>query len=97
MLDDLVGNPPSISNVDDIVAATGPGFLTRVFLANRHRYEDVMVNPKPVFSPLRMRGHHEGAKQIEAGAYGVHHPWGSWKERLSAHYLSRKMARLLRG
>lgn len=97
MLDDLVANPPVVRTVDDIVAATGPGFLTRVFLANRARYEGVVLNAKPVFSPQRARGRSEAARLVEAGAYGIHHAWGSWKERLSAYYLRKKAARLLRG
>ncbi len=94
MLDDLVREPPSIRNIEDIITATGPRFLTRIFLANRDRYEGVLVNPKQVFSPRRMRGGDERTKQIKAGAYGVHHAWGSWKERLSRHYLRNKLAKL---
>jgi mannosyltransferase OCH1-like enzyme len=96
MLDDLVANPPIVTTVDDIVGATGPGFLSDIFLANRERYEGVVLNPKPVFSPTRARGAKESARLMETGAYGIHHAWGSWKERLSAYYLRNKVARLLR-
>lgn len=95
MLDDLVRRPPVVRTVDDIVPATGPGFLTRIFLANRERYQGVVLNPKPVFSPQRARGRNEATSHIEAGAYGIHHAWGSWKERLSSHYLRKKATRLL--
>jgi mannosyltransferase OCH1-like enzyme len=95
MLDDLVRNPPVVRTVDDVVGATGPGFLSDIFLANREGYEGVVLNAKPVFSPTRARGRSEAARLIDNGAYGIHHAWGSWKERLSAHYLRRKAARLL--
>jgi mannosyltransferase OCH1-like enzyme len=94
-LDDLVRNPPAVQTVDDVVTATGPGFLTRIFLANREHYERVVLTPRPVFSPHRRRGRDEGAELMRSGAFGVHHAWGSWKERLSAHYLRRKALRLL--
>ena len=35
----------------------------------------------------------ERAHSPESGAYGIHHAWGSWKERTFAHYL-KKAARL---
>ncbi|MBX3581189.1 MAG: hypothetical protein KF810_04775 [Rhizobiaceae bacterium] len=96
MLDDLVRNPPVVRDLNDIVMATGPGFLTRILIANRDRYEGVEIKAKPVFSPQRARGGGEGARQVAAGAYGMHHAWGSWKERLSAFYLRQKVLRMLR-
>jgi mannosyltransferase OCH1-like enzyme len=95
-LDDLVRNPPVVRTVDDIVAATGPVFLTRIFLANRDRYEGVVLTPRPVFSPPRLRGWNESSKLKKTGAFGIHHAWGSWKERLSTYYLRNKAKRLLR-
>lgn len=94
-LDDLVRNPPVVGTVDGVVAATGPVFLSRIFLANRERYENVVLAPRPVFSPRRARGRNEKAELMRSGAFGIHHAWGSWKERLSAHYLRKKAARLL--
>jgi mannosyltransferase OCH1-like enzyme len=96
VLDDLVHNPPVVHTVDDIVAATGPGFLTRIFLANRDRYTGMVLTPRPIFSPRRLRGWNESAKLKKSGAFGIHHAWGSWKERLSAYYLRNKAKRLLR-
>lgn len=96
VLDDLVHNPPVVRTVDDVIAATGPSFLTRIFVANGERYEGVVLTPRPVFSPRRARGRNEGAELMKSGAFGIHHAWGSWKERLSLHYLRNKTKRLLR-
>ena len=96
MLDDLIRNPPRISTIDDIIPATGPGFLTRIFLANRQKYEGVVVHEKPAFSPPRIRGRNERQILLDSGrTYGLHHAWGSWKERWSGHYLRKKAMRLL--
>lgn len=95
-LDDLIRNPPSIKDLGDVTEATGPGFLSRIYAANADRYEGVTIMDKAVFSPQRSRGGDEGVRQIAAGAYGIHHAWGSWKERMSAYYLRRKIGRLLR-
>lgn len=96
MLLELIANPPRIESLDDVTAATGPGFLTRVFHANRERYEGVMVHEKPAFSPPRIRGRNERKVLLASGrTYGMHHAWGSWKERWSSHYLGKKMTRIL--
>ncbi|MCX7303318.1 MAG: glycosyltransferase [Hyphomicrobiales bacterium] len=94
VLDDLVRNPPVVTTAGDVTGATGPGLLSRIFLAGAERYPDVVVAPKQAFSPVRMRGRNESTSLIGSGAYGVHHAWGSWKERTGAHYI-RKAARLL--
>jgi hypothetical protein len=70
--------------VGDFAAAVLVGELLHLHVA---------VNPKQAFSPLRARGRNESASMIESGAYGIHHAWGSWKERTAGHYL-RKAARM---
>ncbi|MAT71278.1 MAG: hypothetical protein CMJ58_17340 [Planctomycetaceae bacterium] len=94
MLDELIANPPHTDTYRDVVNATGPGFLTRVFMANRHRYEGVIVEPRLVFSPYRVRGKHERAVLLNNGqTVGIHHASGSWKERWTPTYFKAKLAK----
>ena len=72
MLDDLIGEIlQRISTIDDIIPATGPGFLTRIFLANRQKYEGVVVHEKPAFSPFRIRGRNEREILLDSGRPSV--------------------------
>jgi mannosyltransferase OCH1-like enzyme len=94
---DIVANPPSASVYTEVVEATGPGFLSRVFFANRERYLGVVVAEKPVFSPTRLHSSLERKILLNSGVtYGMHHGSGSWKDRWSATYLRTKIAKLLR-
>lgn len=98
VLRELIDNPPVTGTYHDVVKATGPGFLTRVFYANAEKYEGVRVEPRPVFSPYRMRGRNERQVLLNSGVtHGIHHAWGSWRERWSLTYLRTKAAKLLRG
>jgi len=93
VLDDLVRNPPIVTTSNDVTGATGPGLISRIFSAGEERYEGLVLNPRQAFNPPRARGGNESARMIQAGAYGIHHAWGSWKERTGAHYL-RKARRI---
>lgn len=93
VLEDLVKHPPIVRDVNDVTLATGPGLITRVFNAGEDDYGGVVLHSKQAFSPSRARGRNEGTRLIESGAYGIHHAWGSWKERTVDHYL-KKAARL---
>ncbi|MEM8864371.1 MAG: glycosyltransferase [Planctomycetota bacterium] len=96
VLADLIANPPSTNTYRDVVDATGPRMLTRIFMANRDKYTGVRVEPRPVFSPYRMRGRNERNLLLNSGiTHGIHHAWGSWRERWSATYLKRKATKLL--
>ncbi len=98
VLDDLIQRPPQTDNYHDVIKSTGPGLLTRVFFANRHRYRGVRVEPRPVFNPHRLRGRNERLILLNGGvAYGLHHAWGSWRERLSATYARTKLTKLFWG
>lgn len=94
---DLVSNPPSAGVYKDVIDATGPGFLSRVFFANRERYEGVVVTAKPAFSPTRLHSSLERKILLNSGVtYGMHHGSGSWKERWTATYIRTKIAKALR-
>jgi mannosyltransferase OCH1-like enzyme len=92
IIDDLIAHPPVVTQVNDIVPATGPGLVTRTFMAGRSHYEPCRLTARPVFNPYRARGMNEHAVLRNGGvAYGFHHGSGSWKERLSWPNLRRKL------
>jgi mannosyltransferase OCH1-like enzyme len=97
VIDDLIKNPPRVGVYKDVIDATGPGFLSRVFFANRDRYEGVVVTTKPTLSPTRLHGSLERKIFLNSGiTYGIHHGSGSWKERWTATYVRTKIAKLFR-
>jgi mannosyltransferase OCH1-like enzyme len=96
VLEELIANPPHTESYDDVCSATGPALLSRVFFANRDQYAGVLVTPRPVLSPYRLRGRNERQLLLNSGVtYGFHHACGSWKERWTPLYLKRKAAKLL--
>lgn len=95
LLAELKANPPSTSTYLDVVAATGPVFLTRVF--GSHAYQGVRITEKPVFSPQRLHIAAERKILRNSGVtYGFHWGSGSWKERLTPTYARKKLAKLFR-
>jgi mannosyltransferase OCH1-like enzyme len=87
-------HPPYAARSEDVCSATGPWFLTGVFLQNRSRYDGVLLTPKPVFSPRRVHGRYERKFYINSGiTHGFHHGWGSWRDRLSWTYLRHRIAK----
>lgn len=91
-IEDLTRNPPSTESYLDVVAATGPQFITRVFQANQSEYEGVNWTPRPMFSPKLPRGRRKRSTLLEEGvAYGFHIGSNSWKERSTWTYWKRKL------
>jgi len=95
MLDEVIRTRPQSRTDRDVIELTGPGLLTRVFMQNRQRYAGVVVEPKLVFSPYRMRGKNERAALLNNGVtVGIHHAFGSWKQRWTLAYVKRKLSQL---
>ncbi len=98
MIDDLKSNPP-LAEDPDVISATGPKFVTRIF----HRAKDlglpVYTPSTELFSPLTPRNEREYRAILSDGvAYGIHHCYGSWREwsllqraRVAAGRLYRKI------
>lgn len=92
LLDEIKSRPPVSKTFHDIPLVTGPGLVSRVFFANQHRYEGVVLTPQPTFSPRRLHGRSERKIYLNSGiTYGFHYGWGSWKERWSWAYLGTKI------
>ena len=97
VITDLIDNPPDAGVYTDVIDATGPGFLSRVFFANRDRYEGVTVTPKPALSPTRLHSSLERKILLNSGVtYGLHYGSGSWKERWTPTYVRTTIAKALR-
>ena len=97
VLNDLQSNPPQPSSYLDICHATGPGLLSRIYKANVNNksYGNVKLEPRQVFHPFRIRGRSELQILLNNGmTTGIHHAFGSWKERWSLTYLKEKLRKL---
>lgn len=80
MIDDLKANPPLSPNAD-VLSATGPKFVTRVFRGWVGCGYPVFVAPKELFSPITPRNQRQYDGIVNKGvAYGIHHCYGSWRE-----------------
>jgi hypothetical protein len=93
VLASIEANPPA-DPATDVCIATGPWAVTRTYYADPSRYSGVRLLPKPVLSPRRIHGLRERKLFVNSGiTHGFHHGWGSWKQRLSAAYIKRKLGR----
>jgi len=88
----LTNNPPEKGC--DVVDATGPAMLTKVWLANINKYKNFRLEPKLVFSPFGIHRSFEKKILLNNGiTYGIHHGSGSWKDHLSLDYWKGKIKR----
>jgi len=93
VIEKLTNHPPKIANYLQIPDATGPGLLSRVYFSNM--YENVYVPEKMVYHPPTPGSNREINKIKNNGvSLGIHHPWGSWKERWTGIYLYTKMKQI---
>ena len=89
VIEDLRTNPPAVSEYTQIVEATGPRLLTRIY--NSNNYPDICVPERLVYHPPSPHGRKEIEQIRNNGiSLGIHHLWGSWKERWSLAYLKNK-------
>ena len=95
VLDGLMHTPPQTKNYKEVVDATGPQLLTRIY--NRLDQElNIHTPERMAFHPPvpECRQDYLRLKQ-DNSVYGLHHGWGSWKERLTWAYLSGKFDKWL--
>ena len=98
VLEELISNPPRTRSYDDVVYATGPGLLTRIFQRHAARYENVRLTERPVLSPYRLRCQNERQHMLNSmETYGFHHASGAWKERWTLLYLRRRATKFIWG
>jgi mannosyltransferase OCH1-like enzyme len=95
VINDLINNPPIVTDYTRVLEATGPIFMTKIY--NSHRYHDIDVPEKNIYNPI----HHPntigyGKKYIDkirnnGVSLGIHYTWGSWIERLTLAYFKAKI------
>lgn len=95
VIDDLQNNPPIVDDYTQIVESTGPRLLTRIYYNNT--YEGIFLPDRLVYHP----GSPSNSKDVEliknnGVSLGIHHPWGSWKERWTMTYFKKKLKKNLK-
>ncbi len=92
VINDLRQNPPSVSDPSQITKATGPLFLTRVYESHKDHYRNIYLPDKMIYHPS-FPNSKKNRKRIRRNgvSLGMHHPWGSWKERRTFNYIKKKI------
>lgn len=89
VIDDLHQHPPKVTDYTQVIDATGPGLLTRIF--RNQSYDHIHIPERLVYHPPTPTHRRDVLKIKENGvSKGIHHPWGSWKERWTLSYLKGK-------
>jgi mannosyltransferase OCH1-like enzyme len=90
---ELSEHPPVVTDYTQIVEATGPRLLTRVY--NQNKYENIYLPDRLVYHPPSPKNKKEAdAIRTNGISLGIHHTWGSWKERWSMAYLKTKLKKI---
>lgn len=98
VITDLKQNPPIVSDYLQIIEATGPAFLTKIYKTNKDHYQDIYLPEKLLYHPPLPKNKKRREKIRANGvSLGMHHPWGSWKERWTSSYLKTKAKAILKG
>jgi mannosyltransferase OCH1-like enzyme len=93
VIDDLKNNPPVISNYDEVIDATGPMLLTKIY--NKGNFNDIVTPERIVFHPKSPKNEKEYRSLVNNGkTYGIHHGWGSWKERFTLFHFTKKLKKI---
>lgn len=89
VIDDLKTNPPDVTKYTEIVDATGPRLLTRIY--NKKTYPDIWTPNRMLYHPPAPKSRSDYKKLLKnRECLGIHHGWGSWKERFTLEYLKKK-------
>lgn len=90
VIQDLKNNPPEVKEYLQVLETTGPMLLTRTF--NKNSYKDVFTPERLVYHPPSPKSKKE-IEIIKANGIskGIHHTWGSWRERWTLTYLKYKI------
>ncbi len=95
VINDLRSNYPVAKNYTEVVDATGPLLLTSIYYKND--YSDVEETERLYFHPPSPRNEKEYKEILNNGvSYGIHHGWGSWKERFTWGHVKKKVQTLFK-
>ena len=90
-IDDLQAYPPTPDA--EVIAATGPVFLTRIFRSAVAAGIDVFTPARPLFSPPTPQNKRQYQGIVTQGvSYGIHHCHGSWREYSLAQRIRAQLA-----
>ena len=91
VITDLKRNPPVVKDYTEIVDATGPRLLTKIY--SNEIYPDIWTPNRILYHPPSPKNRSEYKQLIKNGqSLGIHHGWGSWKERFTLAYFKKKFA-----
>jgi mannosyltransferase OCH1-like enzyme len=98
VIDELKNHPPVVTDYTQIVEATGPLLLTRIFY--RNAYQGVCLPERMVYHPPSPHSLKD-LKKIEliknnGISLGIHYTWSSWKERWSLAYVKEKAGKIFK-
>ncbi len=96
LIDDLIAHPPLAPDVE-VIDATGPGFVTRMYYRARDAGLDIVTPARDVFCPAPPRLMREYNAIVARGvSYGIHHCFGSWRDFDTRHRIKATVWRILR-
>jgi mannosyltransferase OCH1-like enzyme len=96
LIDDLIANPPLSPDID-VIEATGPGFVTRMYHRAREAGLDIYTPQRELFNPITPRLRRDYNAIVSRGvSYGIHHCFGSWRDFDTRHKLKSAVWRVLR-
>ena len=79
-IDDLTKNPPLATDVE-VLGATGPLFITRMYHEAKAAKIDMFTPERPLFNPPTPRSPRQYRAILKQNtAYGIHHCHGTWRE-----------------
>ena len=92
VINSLIENPPQVEKYIEVLDATGPEFLNSIFYKNE--YPTAHTPERLIYHPPSPRSRSDYRKILKNGtSIGVHHLWGSWREK---SFLSRWKKKFLR-
>ena len=95
VIDDLQMNPPDVKDFSQVIDATGPMLLTRIFYSNH--YGGVTLPERMIYHPFSPRNARQREKIVRNGvSMGIHHTWGSWRDRWTFMNIMKKIKKVLR-
>ena len=95
VIEDLIHHPPHVKDEYQTAEVTGPGLLTRIYYSKP--YPDIYVPERILYHPPSPGSGKTYKAILKNGkSLGIHHGWGSWKERFTVKYMKRKALKILR-
>jgi mannosyltransferase OCH1-like enzyme len=96
LIDDLIANPPLAADID-VIEATGPAFVTRIYRRARDAGLDIHTPQRELFNPITPRLQRQYNAIVQGGvSYGIHHCFGSWRDFDTKHKIKSTVWRVLR-